>query len=866
MTDRLSQLSLLPLVLLACAILVVPVSLTYGGQSLGSAVSATGALVTAPIRSTLEAGMVGPSSAMLSHAVASLATGEGPAAGNALRCTSAGTSDERCGPTAAGDLSGEPKGRAAESNESWWNVTAAQTYLGSPGAGYFGSMTYAPSFGVVYFGGCDLLACPDNELWFYSGSWQLQSASGSRGGPPARYGASMTYDSFLGEVVLFGGCGVTVCPLSDTWVLDPNYGWINITADACSRSCPPGLYGASMVANDSVVGSGDILFGGCLDRACDQVSNQTWSLSYNAPYDDRFPWYGVSWSRTGQGLAPPARAFASMAYLSTAHAAFLFGGTCGADCHDLNDTWYFNSSGWHNATSELVSAGSLVPPARDSAAITYDPRVDGLVLFGGFNQSASTTYGDTWIFQCDTVCSWSTAAESTAPPPAFGAAIPGNSSGKDLILFGGKSSETNASSNSTWIWGIAPAFTPMLSPDPAEVNGTVVFTGGGAAGMSYALNLTPYHAAKWGETWRGDYYIAFPAWFGAVEGTSSNLSFPLPSAGTVLVTASIFDTFGGSSTEQFTLTVLPAPNVSVSRGPLLADAGVETSLSTIPCTDCGVAPFNYTWSFDEYIGSLYSEVTIGWGASIEYAFPAPGTYIVDLLYQDAFNVAQTTLTVQVNQPPSVAAAPILHPTDVGLVADFAASATNGTSPDLFSWDFGDGGVSTGASTSHEFANAGVYPVSVTVIDAAGGRATAVESIVVNSALEASAAALGSPPEAGVAVGLIAAVSGGTGPTLFSWTLGDGSVASGPFVNHAFARPGLYTINFTATDTLGEKADTTFIVNVLAVPSPPFAPPQSSTPTTAVSGTALTALVVAGTALGVTLTLLAITLTSRRQRP
>ncbi|GAG77812.1 unnamed protein product, partial [marine sediment metagenome] len=54
--------------------------------------------------------------------------------------------------------------------------------------------------------------------------------------------------------------------------------------------------------------------------------------------------------------------------------------------------------------------------------------------------------------------------------------------------------------------------------------------------------------------------------------------------------------------------------------------------------------------------------------------------------------------------------------------NFTASASGGTSPYSFSWDFGDGGSSSAQNPSHTYTNAGTYNVTLTVTDAQSGQA------------------------------------------------------------------------------------------------------------------------------------------------
>ena len=53
------------------------------------------------------------------------------------------------------------------SAEQWQNASLGDYFVnGVPPEGYAGSMTYDADHGyVVYFGGCDYAACPDNTTW-----------------------------------------------------------------------------------------------------------------------------------------------------------------------------------------------------------------------------------------------------------------------------------------------------------------------------------------------------------------------------------------------------------------------------------------------------------------------------------------------------------------------------------------------------------------------------------------------------------------------------------------------------------------------------------------------------------------------------
>src|SRR6266446_1368910 len=69
---------------------------------------------------------------------------------------------------------------------------------------------------------------------------------------------------------------------------------------------------------------------------------------------------------------------------------------------------------------------------------------------------------------------------------------------------------------------------------------------------------------------------------------------------------------------------------------------------------------------------------------------------------------------------------------VGLIANFTGSATSGTAPYTFSWNFGDGGTASGSRVSHMFLQPGYYNVTLTTRDSAFNIGTMVRTVAVGS--------------------------------------------------------------------------------------------------------------------------------------
>ncbi len=89
---------------------------------------------------------------------------------------------------------------------------------------------------------------------------------------------------------------------------------------------------------------------------------------------------------------------------------------------------------------------------------------------------------------------------------------------------------------------------------------------------------------------------------------------------------------------------------------------------------------------------------------------------------DRYNLAICEILAPLAAAPLAANAGAPVSGTVGQAVTFSGSASGGTTPYAYSWNFGDGGSAAGAAAAHTFAAPGTYTVTLTVTDAAKNSA------------------------------------------------------------------------------------------------------------------------------------------------
>ena len=135
----------------------------------------------------------------------------------------------------------------------------------------------------------------------------------------------------------------------------------------------------------------------------------------------------------------------------------------------------------------------------------------------------------------------------------------------------------------------------------------------------------------------------------------------------------------------------------------------------------------------------------------------------------------------------------------------------------YSWAFGDGSAASGPGVSHTFRTAGSFPVTLTITDIDGQRASVTKPIVVSAAPAVAFTFAPALPVSRRPVSFHGIANDPAGSIAsYSWSYGDGSPPrSGLDTRHAYAAPGTYTVTLTIVDSAGVPASASRRVQVYA---------------------------------------------------
>ncbi len=422
----------------------------------------------------------------------------------------------------------------------------------------------------------------------------------------------------------------------------------------------------------------------------------------------------------GLGAAPAVHAAPAPSYLGSAPSWDQYVSATGAPMSFANGTFVFAGnqagdllyggitlSGYSNQTWLFTGAPGYPdwglryetsPAAREGAVSVSAPTLGGALYFGGRNNT--TTFDDTWLFS-GTALTWQELAPARSPPPVAFAAAAWSNRPSGVMLFGGESASGQAL-NTTWFYANGTWTQQTLTPSPpARWGASLVYDPadstdylfGGTNGTSVLGDFWALHNGTWSEITG----VPGPSPRAFVAATTTGGGYPL-----------LYGGAGPQGTLGDTWMYLPQNHTWENLTPLFAPGAPAPSpaagASLVEGWDLGTNVFVLAGG-----APLTDQVISPWILSIPFG-GSPG----GLAGSIALSVTSGTTPLKVT---------------------LTASATGGTAPYSYTWNFGDGtATAVGTTVTHVFrTNAtGTFTITLSVRDAVGDTARTTASLHVKA--------------------------------------------------------------------------------------------------------------------------------------
>ncbi len=302
------------------------------------------------------------------------------------------------------------------------------------------------------------------------------------------------------------------------------------------------------------------------------------------------------------------------------------------------------------------------------------------------------------------------------------------------------------------------------------------------------------------DRWFRDQSIGATEWFwdfgDGSHSTIQNPSHHYQTTGNFLVTLTVRnDTCEHSFTKQVRV-ISETAQFSVSDSVICKG----TSVRFIPGATQGSATVSYQWNFGDGLS--------GTGSSPSHVYTKAGVYTVSLVITDQNGCSDTLirpLLIRVYGPTANFAADIASVCRLTPVSFSDSSLTDGShSLRTWIWNYGDGisDALTSPPFGHTYASAGLFTVSLTVVDDFGCRDT--RSKPAYLLISQPVAGFSSPDTLSCVSKNIRFINqaAGNGPLTYRWEFGNGTVSTAFQPVIAYPAEGDYSIRLMVTDRLG----------------------------------------------------------------
>jgi hypothetical protein len=572
--------------------------------------------------------------------------------------------------------------------------------------------------------------------------------------------------------------------------------------------------------------------------------------------------------------SPPPLVWAASAVNDSSGRLFVFGGL-GEGGAISNSTWLYANGTWINCTAYFRTN----PRPMFGSAMTYDPTVRSLILFGGCLNSACSSESSA-IWRLRWPVGWQPISPLLVPSGEGWPAFSYDPALREDLAFGGYQCtvlgqcsvsgtlEAFNATSETWTTlspsGSVPAARAgadlLWVPDYNTTSGALWLFGGFTG--TGALNDTWWYVANSSKPW----IPVVPLGAGPVPRSFASATFDPTTSSTILFGGSrcpsfsfcgelLNDTwaFNGSWTNLSSTSGKPPPaalgadlgfgsppgyGILFGGGmngdlpsnetwwiyPKLVSEGLTASPSALDVngslnmTDSvlgGIPPYSYSWF------GLPEPCKALAGGRLQCQPAIAGVYEVSVLVSDEVGdqVSAGPLPITVNSPLTVDAN--VTPS-VGL-APLSVEATvtwrGGTPPVSIRWDFGQGLYSTQADASASYPEVGNYTIALWVNDSGGGTVEKQFRVVVYPPLRLSAQLSSAVVTVGNTTWFNASFSGGVPPVTVTWSVAGQYVGSGTSLPYVAQTPGAFLVLATARDAAGDSQQVSQELQVLPVPTP-----------------------------------------------
>ena len=311
------------------------------------------------------------------------------------------------------------------------------------------SLSFQPNLNQsVLFGGLSPAGTTTSGTFLWDGlSWIAPFVQGA---PGARFGHSAANNpNDPDNTVVYGGVDAGLNPINNTRFFDGG-AWSNGPVG------PTATFEGAMVHDGlrALYFGGEDTDAGAFSSDMFQFSAGTWSAIAPQP-ELRFP---------------NPRAGHAMAHSPFSGNTYVFGGrgACATGTQVFNDLWCFNGSQWFNP---LSNSSEPRPPARTGATMVWDDSRQAIILFGGFDPSTSpaTFFDDTWEYR--ELAGW-TRLGMNAPPARHSAAMTWDPSRRQAVLTTGQGASSLLLTD-TWELDF-PSEHPRLLAQPQNASAKVL--------------------------------------------------------------------------------------------------------------------------------------------------------------------------------------------------------------------------------------------------------------------------------------------------------------------------------------------------------------------------------------------------------